>query len=74
MPVEAGYDELRRMFDYLRSEKQVGPAMAGEHGELSEGEVSITLGKFQLLTQTLSSLRFIFTNFFLMSSRANENE
>lgn len=29
-PDEAGYDELRRLFDYLRSEGQVGPKLAGE--------------------------------------------
>ena len=28
MPSEAGYDELRRMFDYLRSIGQVGPGIA----------------------------------------------
>ncbi|KAL8930107.1 MAG: hypothetical protein Q9172_000192 [Xanthocarpia lactea] len=30
MPSEAGYDELRRLFDYLRSIGQVGPASAGQ--------------------------------------------
>ncbi|KAL8715547.1 MAG: hypothetical protein Q9220_000883 [cf. Caloplaca sp. 1 TL-2023] len=30
MPSEAGYDELRRMFDYLRSIGQVGPELAQE--------------------------------------------
>ncbi|KAF2194892.1 hypothetical protein K469DRAFT_650887 [Zopfia rhizophila CBS 207.26] len=29
-PDEAGYDELRRLFDYLRSVKQVGPRVAGQ--------------------------------------------
>ena len=29
-PDEAGYDELRRLFDYLRSEGQVGPRRAGD--------------------------------------------
>jgi hypothetical protein len=29
-PDEAGYDELRRLFDYLRNEGQVGPKLAGE--------------------------------------------
>ncbi|KAH6681979.1 P-loop containing nucleoside triphosphate hydrolase protein [Halenospora varia] len=43
MPAEAGYDELRRVFDFLRNEKQVGPALAGEHGQLPAGEVSITV-------------------------------
>ncbi|KAL3419636.1 hypothetical protein PVAG01_08134 [Phlyctema vagabunda] len=43
MPSEAGYDELRRVFDFLRAEKQVGPTPAGDHGALPEGEVSITV-------------------------------
>jgi len=43
MPSEAGYDELRRVFDYLRDQKQVGPSLAGEHGTLKDGEVSITV-------------------------------
>ncbi|KAK5276773.1 hypothetical protein LTR16_010711, partial [Cryomyces antarcticus] len=30
MPSEAGYDELRRVFDYLKSVEQVGPAIAGQ--------------------------------------------
>lgn len=29
-PDEAGYDELRRFFDFLRSEGQIGPHFAGE--------------------------------------------
>lgn len=29
MPSEAGYDELRRLFDYLRSVGQIGPHLAG---------------------------------------------
>lgn len=43
MPNEAGYDEQRRIFDYLREQKQVGPAIAGRPGEVGEGEVSITV-------------------------------
>lgn len=43
MPSEAGYDELRRVFDFLVENKQVGPTRAGEHGELKDGEVSITV-------------------------------
>ncbi|KAF4637898.1 hypothetical protein G7Y89_g174 [Cudoniella acicularis] len=43
MPSEAGYDELRRVFDFLVNEKQVGPSLAGQHGELLDGEVSITV-------------------------------
>ncbi|ELR06052.1 hypothetical protein VC83_08133 [Pseudogymnoascus destructans] len=43
-PSEAGYDELRRVFDFLKSKGHVGPAIAGEHdGELQNGEVSITM-------------------------------
>lgn len=30
MPSEAGYDELRRVFDYLRSAGLVGPKIAGQ--------------------------------------------
>ncbi|KAK4993551.1 hypothetical protein LTR28_001101, partial [Elasticomyces elasticus] len=29
-PSEAGYDEVRRVFDYLRSTGQIGPAIAGQ--------------------------------------------
>jgi hypothetical protein len=43
MPSEAGYDELRRVFDFLCKQKQVGPAVAGKHGELKIEEVSITV-------------------------------
>lgn len=43
MPSEAGYDELRRVFDFLRQQNQVGPAVAGKHGALKDGEVSITV-------------------------------
>lgn len=45
MPSEAGYDELRRVFDFLVKEKQVGPAQAGNYpaGSLKDGEVSITV-------------------------------
>jgi len=32
-PDEAGYEELRRLFDYLRSEGQIGPKFAGPQGE-----------------------------------------
>jgi len=32
-PSEAGYDELRRVFDFLRSRGQVGPAIAGDIGQ-----------------------------------------
>merc|ERR1711900_156543 len=43
MPAEAGYDELRRVFDFLVKDKQVGPDLAGNHGDLKNGEVSITV-------------------------------
>lgn len=33
MPSEAGYDELRRFFDYLRSVGQVGPHVSGQDNE-----------------------------------------
>ena len=43
-PSEAGYDELRRVFDFLKSRGHVGPAIAGKHdGNLPKGEVSITM-------------------------------
>ena len=45
MPSEAGYVELRQVFDFLRSNGQVGPSIAGrrQSGELKEGEVTITV-------------------------------
>jgi hypothetical protein len=43
MPNEAGYSELRRLFDYLRSKKLIGPALAGEDALLNNGEVAITV-------------------------------
>lgn len=43
MPSEAGYDELRRVFDFLKSEKQVGPVLAGSEEKPAEEEVSITV-------------------------------
>jgi hypothetical protein len=43
MPNEAGYDELRRVFDYLRSKRFIGPALAGEYGgPVEDDQVSIT--------------------------------
>ncbi|KAL8694943.1 MAG: hypothetical protein Q9218_000514 [Villophora microphyllina] len=33
MPSEAGYEELRRVFDYLRSVGQIGPKIAGQDHE-----------------------------------------
>lgn len=43
MPSEAGYDELRRVFDFLLSQNQVGPARPGQKEALKDGEVSITV-------------------------------
>ncbi|CAD0082128.1 unnamed protein product [Aureobasidium vineae] len=37
MPSEAGYDEQRRLFDYLRSCGQIGPKQAGQDGEQKSG-------------------------------------
>lgn len=41
-PSEAGYDELRRVFDYLRHVGQVGPRIAGtsEHAPDTNGHVA----------------------------------
>lgn len=36
MPSEAGYDELRRLFDYLLSQGIIGPARAGETTPVDE--------------------------------------
>lgn len=41
MPNEAGYLELVKMFDYLREQKVVGPALPGQ--ERQEGEITITV-------------------------------
>ena len=43
MPMEAGYDELRRVFDFLVRENQVGPAKAVQRDTVKGGEVSITV-------------------------------
>lgn len=43
MPSEAGYAELRRVFDFLRQQNQIGPACAGQYETLKDGEVSITV-------------------------------
>ena len=40
MPLEAGYDELRRVFDYLRSIGQIGPNVAGQN-DATIGEVKV---------------------------------
>lgn len=39
-PDEAGYNELRRLFDYLRSEGQIGPKRAGEPNNASHSSSS----------------------------------
>ncbi|KAI3394166.1 hypothetical protein diail_3176, partial [Diaporthe ilicicola] len=36
MPSEAGYDELRRLFDYLLDQGIIGPAKAGDEAPLDE--------------------------------------
>ncbi|KAF2756943.1 hypothetical protein EJ05DRAFT_48418 [Pseudovirgaria hyperparasitica] len=43
MPCEAGYDELRRVFDYLRERNIVGPRIAG-HTETTNGDTNGTNG------------------------------
>lgn len=40
MPSEAGYKELRRLFDYLRSTGQVGPGIAAQGGASATKEVN----------------------------------
>ncbi|KAF1986348.1 hypothetical protein K402DRAFT_393829 [Aulographum hederae CBS 113979] len=40
MPNEAGYDELRRMFDFLRGCKQVGPGVCGRENGASQDEAN----------------------------------
>lgn len=45
MPSEAGYDEVRRLFDYLRSIDQIGPHIAGRESEhVNNNGSSITNG------------------------------
>lgn len=39
---EAGYSELRAIFDFLKTEGMIGPRRAGE-GDRQEGEVRITV-------------------------------
>jgi hypothetical protein len=42
MPEEAGYDELRRLFDYLKDTGLIGPKIASrQNAELKEGQVEI---------------------------------
>ncbi|KAI1417807.1 P-loop containing nucleoside triphosphate hydrolase protein [Hypoxylon sp. FL1857] len=43
MPSEAGYVELRRLFDYLREQKIIGPSMAAESNGHTQGEIAITV-------------------------------
>ena len=44
MPSEAGYDELRRVFDYLRAVGQVGPSVASQNIHENRGINSNTDG------------------------------
>ena len=37
MPSEAGYQEMRKMFDYLRTVGEIGPVIAGQDNEQSNG-------------------------------------
>ncbi|MCJ1309327.1 hypothetical protein MMC25_002986 [Agyrium rufum] len=37
MPSEAGYDEMRKMFDYLRAVGEIGPVVAGQNGKEVNG-------------------------------------
>lgn len=39
-PDEAGYEELRQLFDYLRSEGQIGPKFAGQHEANGQAETN----------------------------------
>ncbi|KAL1642973.1 hypothetical protein SLS58_005215 [Diplodia intermedia] len=43
MPSEAGYDELRRTFDYLKNIGLVGPKIAGQEGAETNGETNGTV-------------------------------
>jgi hypothetical protein len=45
MPSEAGYVELRRLFDYLQEQGLVGPTVAGEANGVGtkKGEIPITV-------------------------------
>ncbi|MCJ1416410.1 hypothetical protein MMC32_002745 [Xylographa parallela] len=49
MPSEAGYDELRRLFDYLRSLGAIGPNVAGQtENKTDHKEASEPAGKVQI--------------------------
>lgn len=50
MPSEAGYDEVRRLFDYLCSINQIGPHFAGREIESTEtnGNATINGGSSQI--------------------------
>lgn len=43
MPSEAGYDELRRFFDFLHGSKLVGPHIAGQDGTTNGAESGIEI-------------------------------
>ncbi|KAI1353130.1 hypothetical protein F5Y01DRAFT_277919 [Xylaria sp. FL0043] len=59
LPSEAGYVELRKLFDYLREQGIVGPSVAGrENSKKKEGEVSITvLDADELLDRPEAAIR-----------------
>ncbi|MCJ1439183.1 hypothetical protein MMC27_008574 [Xylographa pallens] len=49
MPSEAGYDELRRLFDYLRSLGEIGPHVAGQiENKTGHKEAAEPAGKVQI--------------------------
>lgn len=45
---EAGYDELRRLFDFLRAEGQIGPKFAGAKGMDSNDQVNGHTGDVEI--------------------------
>ncbi|KAF1830441.1 hypothetical protein BDW02DRAFT_573029 [Decorospora gaudefroyi] len=47
-PDEAGYDELRRLFDYLRNQGQIGPKFAGAKGMDSNDQVNGHTGDVEI--------------------------
>ncbi|KAL9586065.1 MAG: hypothetical protein Q9212_001155 [Teloschistes hypoglaucus] len=44
MPSEAGYNELRRVFDYLQSVGQIGPRSPGQDSEVHPSNAEVTEG------------------------------
>ncbi|CAO2656559.1 Nn.00g053620.m01.CDS01 [Neocucurbitaria sp. VM-36] len=43
LPSEAGYNELRQLFDYLRQEKIIGPSTTGDVNGITKDQVKITV-------------------------------